>query len=333
MDSELIKNNSAIDNNSGYIQNSLCVTTMVDDGYDKYIPFFLYTHFRANPFYKVKIFHRKKLDPTVQMVCEKYIKNKWDLVEDAFPDHQQYGRTTAALRFLVPEEEFKDVEYVYFTDVDFLFYLDAGIKDFGAQHYNVMRQSNHGKCYENFAVSCTRVGDNKKAEYGFRMPGVHFVSKEWWMATRAARKAELEKLRTLIMTTAMGKTYDEKMLYDIHKNAGLPITQKGHENWRWHGLHLGGFRASRFRPPKNAILTQGDYSFLKGLYKEQAFSEILKNMRNFLTIQLVFENLENVMKISASSYGYDIENVRLGNPEIYKYGFKKRSVIGENGVI
>lgn len=339
MNLELPKHRNAISPASQYVANSLCVTAIIDETYEKYLPFFLYTHFRANPFYKVKIFHRKKLTSAVRDVCDKYIKHKWGLVEDVFPEYSQYGRATAALRFLVPAEHFKDVEYVFFTDIDFLWYLDAGTKDFGAVHYNLMKQPHGGKCYENFAVKCVRVTgkhsmgyrngktqtDGTQPVFGFRMPGVHFVSKEWFLATASARKEELQKLLPI---PKPGYEYDEKMLYDIHKNAGLPITQKGHENWRWHAFHLGQFRNMR----GSVCLTQGDYTFLKQLYKEQSFIEILTELRKFVLIEMVFQNLENTMEWSQRTRHYE-EGSKYMWEKAQKAKASRTSVIGGPAII
>jgi hypothetical protein len=92
-------------------------------------------------------------------------------------------------------------------------------------------RKNNLRCYDNY-VSATRGME-------YRCPGVHFVTREWWDATRAAR----EKYgKELMEHGAQGFDHDEWMLGKIIEESGLPRPPATPNLWAHHGLHLGDFR-------------------------------------------------------------------------------------------
>jgi hypothetical protein len=277
---------------------------------------------------------------------DKYAYNKHNhnyvIIENAWPDYPQYPRTTACLRFVLPDEDFTGFQYVYITDADMLFYPET--EDIVQQHvyrknHVMLKHKGHGLiCYENFAVRCFRRTGNHSTgvtgqdthrietdvpKSGFRMPGVHFVTQEWFPATYSARQREAAILKSL---KKPGYTYDECMLYDIHVNSRLPITMVGHENWRWHALHLGTIRNNRGL----SLLSQFNKNLVIGYYRDDKFYNMLSELRKQQPgIDLLFQKLEFLCGINIKSDTPALSNDALSiepkpNPMRLPWGFSKK---------
>jgi hypothetical protein len=190
------------------------ICTVVDKKYKDYIPLFILSAKKAFPDYKIKVFYRGDL--------------KADNVVDGFyTDYPFEAATTSTMRFCMPSEHVVEFDYVYMTDVDMIFTKEN--RPLLEQHLTVMQKT--GLCYENFAVQSQR--------YGYRMPGIHFSNKKWWDDTTERRSIYMEKLKN--EGYCVDPAIDEAILYKICKESNLGISLKGHENWRWHGLHLGKY--------------------------------------------------------------------------------------------
>lgn len=174
-----------------------------------------------------------------------------------------------AIRFLYYSSDcLEKYDYVLFTDIDILFMReDPG---FVEQHVDCMNKLGL-RCYNNYVV------DN-------RMIGVHFITKDWWNATRSARQEELEILSN---TPEISKTYDEEMLLRIVKKSGLPTQNSQINLWSEHGIHLGKYR-KRFvdsLPSQQSVL-------FKSLMTDKVFSDILNNAKEENdTIACIFNNI------------------------------------------
>lgn len=70
------------------------------------------------------------------------------------------------------------------------------------------------------------------------MPGVHFVTKNWWVRTQLSREQESAALEG----ANLNYWYDERMLYRIVVNSGLPLPPAEPEPEHHHGFHLGSYR-------------------------------------------------------------------------------------------
>jgi hypothetical protein len=121
--------------------------------------------------------------------------------------------------------------YTYITDVDMMILReDVPLSDF---HLGEMRAS--GLPYSNTMRGREARGDK-------RMTGLHFVSPEWWPATRIRREAYLHKLDD--GTYGQGRYDDELMLMDLCRACG-PLPPKRRLLDRHHGIHLGTLRSYR----------------------------------------------------------------------------------------
>lgn len=189
--------------------NNFCIATIVSGLYEWYIPLFVDRITKEYPEYPVKIFNRNK--------------------EDLFYwlEYSLSGATTAALRFVEMEEQLMEYDYVLITDIDVMIMREEPT----LLERRLHRMRKYGlNCYDNH-ISVIN-GDNSK------MPGMHFVTKDWWDKTRKARREYAEILKNHIIQ----KDFDELMLYQIIKKSGLPIQDKKPMAGTEHGWHLGAYR-------------------------------------------------------------------------------------------
>jgi hypothetical protein len=204
-------------------EGSFCFATMVSGVYQWYIPMFVYACKKAYPDAGIKI--------VVRGNCElPEIYNEYVTTTDApnLTDDIRNAHTTAALRFTRDYEGITNYDYALITDIDLLHRVETNSI---VQTRMIDLTTHNLKCYSNY-VSGQDLGED-------RMPGVHFVTREWWHTTAEARKKWQE---ILLATGADSYSFDERMLTKIVKESGLP-TQKGEMKfWQMHGLHLGDWR-------------------------------------------------------------------------------------------
>lgn len=203
--------------------------------------------------------------------CVKKSYTEYDcLVYPSGPTKPFYA---SALRFLICEKALSEYENVLITDADILIRRET--PELVVQHRNHMKFNNL-KCYDN-------------CDHGDHMPGVHFVTKEWWDVTRPAR----EKYLKLIESKELREGDDEMMLRNIVSESKLTIC-KHPIMWEIHGLHLGRFRnkninAIRFQPNDFEFVDSllGDDDFMGLVEKARAESPIVENV--FKSVMAVYK--------------------------------------------
>lgn len=139
-------------------------------------------------------------------------------------EHSWPKRMASAFRFTNMPMDVEKYDYILITDVDIVF---APEKQSIAKTHLQWMETNGTKCYDNWLLAHEQC------------PGVHFVTKEWWAATAEARKKEEAILRTM---SEIPYFYDEKMLFRIIRDSGLPLPGRLPHPWSEHGLHLGACR-------------------------------------------------------------------------------------------
>jgi MoaA/NifB/PqqE/SkfB family radical SAM enzyme len=207
---------------------NLLIYTICDKGYEWYIPLFARSMTLANPKQNVEISVVNGADDKVLSLVEN------DCIKVVpFDGKSRPGSyTTASLRFLIPPKQRAFTHYLI-TDIDMMFMPEnSTIID---QHCNHM-EKNGTICYENW-ISEYIGGDP-------RMPGVHFVTQEWFERTDYVRANELN---TLLKNGAKDYYYDEVMLGRIVRDSGLPLPPQVAKLWRHHGIHLGDWRINMDR--------------------------------------------------------------------------------------
>lgn len=136
----------------------------------------------------------------------------------------------ATLRFLSEPPAMANYTHFLITDIDIMFMPEnKSIIDIHMHHL----EKDGTVCYENF-ISEYQGGSP-------RMPGVMFVTSDWFAKTASTRKSEYEKL---IQNGATEYCYDEMLIGRLVTDSGLPLTPIAHKDklWRHHGIHIGDWR-------------------------------------------------------------------------------------------
>jgi hypothetical protein len=212
-----------------HYDDSLLITTVCDENYQWYVPMFLKC-IEVTVKQKVipRVFIRGEIDNAMRAACGDNAKYIIPLNMNKYPNG---GYATAASRFLINPflNETEMFQYTLITDVDIMMYHESmSIIDAHMMHLN----QNKTEMYENW-ISEYR-GDNA------RLPGVHFVTSDWWKRTEKARDHEREEI--IKLGNIADYWYDEIMLGRIVKNSGLLLPPTEAKLWRHHGVHIGDWR-------------------------------------------------------------------------------------------
>lgn len=239
-----------------HYNGNLLIYTLCDKDYEWYIPLFARSMAIANPKQEVEI-------GVVGDVNEKIL----DLINNDKVTIFNYNNTTsekyatASLRFLLVPKQSAFTHYLI-TDIDMMFMPEASsIID---QHCKHMERDGT-LCYENW-ISQYIGGDP-------RMPGVHFVTQEWFEKTESIRKVELNKL---LEHGAKDYYYDEVMLGRLVRDSGLPLPPQIAKLWRHHGIHLGDWRINMDRKGKTIPQNVFQKMHIQTLLKDEKFMELAK---------------------------------------------------------
>lgn len=235
-------------------KGNLCVTTIVSGSYQWYIPLFLYCLKKAIPSAAARIYIRGEV----------LLPEMWKKVCLELPGEFAEGPyNTASLRFCYSDEALEEFDYCLITDIDIMMQPESiSLVD---QHMRTLVK-NRLLCYDNYVSTNT--------ETGKRVPGVHFVTKDWWRSTATARERYLELLKT---EEIKDYSFDETMLYKIISESGLPEPPKLPNLWAHHGIHLGDYRKRIESKKKPKTRLQGDhYMFIQSLLADRTFLGLLK---------------------------------------------------------
>jgi len=207
----------------------LCIYTKCDENYQWYVPLFLKSleSFSKNHQLIPYVDIVGKPDDAMLKLCgenAKYIHRP--NVSEKYPSG---GYAVAASRFIDVPNTVKDYQYTLITDIDILMYPES--MSILNQHMMHM-EKDKTQVYENW-ISQWR--DSTP-----RLPGVHFVTREWWIVVANAMREEYNKICDLGSITDYW--YDEVMLGRIVQKANLPLPPAEAKLWRHHGVHLGDWR-------------------------------------------------------------------------------------------
>jgi hypothetical protein len=191
------------------------------------------------------------------------------------------GYTTAAMRFVFSTPELESFDAVLITDIDML--MMAEPTPLAQQHLVSMRR-NSLQCFDNYISGMTEGNE--------RCPGVHFVTKDWWEATREARA---KYAKELMEKGARAWWWDEAMLLKIIRESRLPDPSRVPNMWAMHGIHIGDWRrrlANRSGAPSMNAMQQ---NYVKKLIADKEFMAIASQCAEHL--QGMKETLEAWGKI------------------------------------
>lgn len=178
------------------------------------------------------------------------------------------GYTTAASRFVFSATEIEAFDAILITDIDILMMGEP--TTIQTQHARSMKVNNL-RCYDNYISGVVEGYE--------RAPGVHYVTKDWWEATRTVRARYAKELMD---NGSRAWWWDEVMLLRIIRESGLPEPPKVPNMWALHGVHLGDWRRRlkhRLGAPATDAIKQ---NFIKKLMADQDFVFIAKECAEHL---------------------------------------------------
>lgn len=170
------------------------------------------------------------------------------------------GYTTAAMRFVFSTTELESFDAVLITDIDMM--MVAEPTPLAQQHLVSMRR-NGLRCYDNYISGVTEGNE--------RCPGVHFVTKDWWEATREARARYAKEL---MENGSRAWWWDEALLLKIIRESGLPNPPRVANMWAGHGVHLGDWRRRIMNKSGAPALDAMKSLFIKKLMADKEFVAI-----------------------------------------------------------
>lgn len=202
----------------------LCVTTIVNRRYQKYIPMFLYFCLKSYPEYEIKLFLTEELKPAYRDIVNKLrTLGKIEIVEKCYRGYPRRPQEFKALRWVAVSEDFEGYDYIYTGDIDILICREEpSLLDQHLEHcdkYNIP--------YSN----SVRPNSN-------RLSGLHFVKKnEYYGKMDHLIK---NKYRKLLKRGALCGQKNEEILYNMVRKAGFSFPS----GWfrPHHGPHLGVWR-------------------------------------------------------------------------------------------
>jgi MoaA/NifB/PqqE/SkfB family radical SAM enzyme len=216
-------------------EGSFIIFTVVDEAYQWYIPMFARSLEIAYPGQRSLVAIRGGLNISVKRAMLTF-KNAC-ITEELDVVLPSGGWATAALRFLYSEGKvLKEFDFCLITDIDIMLM---------PEHVSIIDQ--HMRCLKNEGLGCYENLVSERRGSDVRLPGVHFVTKDWWEATKEQRAIEYDKLA---VAGATEYCYDEYMLGRIVKNSGLKLPSNPLRLQWQHGVHIGDWRISIDRKVK-----------------------------------------------------------------------------------
>lgn len=242
---------------------SLCITTVINKQYQRYIPIFVYFCLKSYPMYGVKLVLTEKLDKKYISTVEKLKElGTVEIVEEYGKDLPKNNQELKTLRWLLEPELFDGYDYIYIGDIDIIICReDHTLLD---QHLDSC--SNTGLSYSN------SVRPNSK-----RMSGLHFIKKpEYYNETLSV----IQKYVRLLKEGKLRHISNEKTLYKIVLESGISMP----EEWfrPHHGIHLGLWRKGKREISEKTWkvldkeLYKCYYKFYLSLKEDALFKEVLK---------------------------------------------------------
>lgn len=322
--------------------NKVCLTTYIYGvKYQNYIPFLLYSCYKAYPEYDVVLFLYDKLDENIKVQIDSLeLKNKVVIHENHFFDcPNMIPLKSKAFRWVLWDDVFLEYDYLYTVDID-MFYIREPIP-LHVQHIEHMNYiglpiSNLGRVlkYNPFKLKnlATRLKNarfnsifkffyQKKRE--IRTTGLHFVDikRYYSLLTEEYRERFKKDIYTGHFFSYIMSSSDEIFLTKILKEIGIEHSKLGFQKnsvnmldfsnpnrleFRpHHGIHMGIFRSSEYPDSTIDILETPTYKF----YLQKYISEIVVDpvfidlLKNSPdNIKESFKNLHEYYKIDIPAF-------------------------------
>lgn len=212
---------------------TLCISTVVNNSYQRYLSLFIYFCLISYPYYGIRIFLTGALsDSHREHIDELKKRGDVEIFEHVFKDFPKGNQELKTLRWIIGPEHFEDYENIYIGDIDMLICRED--VDLMSQHLEHCRKNDLP--YSNAIRSGTS-----------RLSGLHFVKKDEYYNTMMAT---IEEYKDLLRRGKLKGIKNEEILYKMVKKAGLGLPK----GWfrPHHGIHLGLWRKGERKVSKPA---------------------------------------------------------------------------------
>lgn len=251
----------------------LCFSSYVYGWYQDFVPLYLYSISQSYPQHYAKIYYRDYLTINNRKSLEE-LRKSWDhfdIVEEYRGVDTSHIKHLPAVRYLIPQREFHDYDYLYMGDVDFLILPEY---DCNFYSYYLEHCRHTGLPFSN-SISWDREHP--------RLTGLHFVIVKPYFQAIQNIVNSVVRGEHLFCNSIMDNvtTFDEQMLYAIVEEAFdlQPLLEYRRPH---HGIHFGDLRT---RPLGHSlcnkhrlVLWQQHSSHLKSLFANPLFSIIYNNL-------------------------------------------------------
>lgn len=267
--------------------STLCVTTVVNERYQEFIPWFAYFINESYPAYHTSVFLTGKASKKVRR-CLDLIGGNFILHENCFREYPTNDvMTIKCLRWTNYSDEFENFDYIYIGDIDMLVCREK--PDLLLQH--IQHCDLLGLPYSN-KVRGTGAWQDKPR----RLTGLHFVKrKEWYGAMRPIMK----KYNELLRKKRIDHDQNEVVLHQMVAESvlGLPkgIDEVRDSAYRFrphHGLHLRLWQRPNDNPKLQGFFprTKDGWEIFAGSVYKQYFDQ-LKEMQQSAVYERLYRSL------------------------------------------
>ena len=249
------------------VTKKLCIALVVNKGYQKYIPMFLYFCLKSYPEYGIKIFLTGKLKNMYADIVVKLCElGAVEIIESCYEEYsKRNSQELKTLRWLIEFNNFEGYDYVYTGDVDIIICREQiSLLDQHLDHCEKLKLP-----YSNSVRP-----DSK------RLSGLHFVKKNEYYAQM---DVVIQKYKELLRSGRLVNWKNEEILYRMVVESGLSLPQ----GWfrPHHGIHLGRWRKGELVIPDK---------FWKAAKKEdyRKYYEFYKSLRGDLLYKEVYDSVK-----------------------------------------
>ena len=248
---------------------SVCITTVVNKKYQKYLSLFIYFCLRSYPEYGVKVLLTDGLvDSQIKYINILKSMGDVEIFENVFEGFPKEGHELKTLRWLIAGDNYMDYENIYIGDIDILLCREG----VSLERQHIEHCNSTSLPYSNSVRPGT-----------YRMSGLHFIMREEYYKYT---DQTIGIYKDLLKSGALKNCKNEEVLYKIIKESGLCLPN------RWfrphHGIHIGLWRSG----PRKIQQKYWDVIGKKDYEKYYEFYKMVINNRD-----PVFDDMFNINEI------------------------------------
>lgn len=291
-------------------RKKLCVVANVfGEKYMSYIPFYVYSIYKAYPEYDVRVYISENIPSDIQAQldylrengCKNYVIKKMPNFDELTKKAKKNINVKKAYRWLYFDAEFYNYNAVYIGDIDiFICKEKEGIYEqhlrhcnaLGIPYSNLARKKVYEKNYKRLASAvmkygpCVALHNYKKGIYTIkRLTGLHFfkIEEDFCSKIRAAIDEVIKELNEIFGGThkeisVLDINTDEWILYRIIQKAGYKIYEPE------------SLEETKFNTDCSKIIFRPHHGIHAGAFKNYEAGKNLTQKMNNVIESLIYQN-------------------------------------------